>query len=79
MLNNKCSKNLLSVDSRFMDYFEGEEQSVLLAEYLQGGELFQRISSKDYELTEAKCRDFFRQILKGVEYIHSKKDPAPRS
>ena len=56
-----------------MDYFEGEEQSVLLAEYLQGGELFQRISSKDYELTEAKCRDFFRQILKGVEYIHSKK------
>ena len=81
----------------FRDYFEGEEQSVILTEYLEGGELFQRISSKvtahfrdnessldskfhssslsiqDYQLTEAKCRDFFRQIIKGVEYIHSKK------
>ena len=45
---------------------------MLLTEYLEGGELFQRISSKDYELTEAKCRDFFRQILRGVEFIHSK-------
>ena len=57
----------------FKDYFEGEEQSVILTEYLQGGELFQRISSKDYQLTEAKCRDFFRQILRGVDFIHSKK------
>ena len=57
----------------FIDYFEGEEQSVLLTEYLQGGELFQRISSKDYELTEAKCRDFFRQILRGIDFIHSKR------
>jgi len=56
----------------YIDYFEGEEQSVLLTEYLEGGELFQRISSKDYELTEAKCRDFFRQILRGIEFIHSK-------
>ena len=44
----------------FASYFEGEEQSVILTEYLEGGELFQRISSKDYQLTEAKCRDFFR-------------------
>lgn len=44
----------------FANYFEGEEQSVILTEYLEGGELFQRISSKDYQLTEAKCRDFFR-------------------
>lgn len=58
---------------RLMDYFEGEEQSVILTEYLQGGELFQRISSKDYQLTEAKCRGFFRQILKGVEFIHTKR------
>jgi hypothetical protein len=40
---------------------------------LEGGELFQRISSRDYALTEAKCRDFFRQILRGVEFMHSKR------
>ena len=41
----------------FPSFLQGEEQSVLLTEYLEGGELFQRISSKDYELTEAKCRE----------------------
>jgi hypothetical protein len=44
-----------------MDYFEGEQQSVILTEYLGGGELFEHISSAHYELTEAKCRDFARQ------------------
>ena len=58
---------------RFIDYFEGERQSVILTEYLSGGELFQHISSTDYALTEAKCRDFARQILRAVEFIHSRK------
>ena len=49
---------------RFIDYFEGERQSVILTELLSGGELFKHISSTDYQLTEAKCRDFARQILR---------------
>ena len=56
----------------YIDYFEGERQSVILTEFLSGGELFQRISSTDYQLTEAKCRDFARQILRAVEFIHSR-------
>lgn len=55
---------------RFMDYFEGEQQSVILTEYLEGGELFQRISSPTYQLTEAKCRDFTRQILRAIDFMH---------
>lgn len=47
---------------RYMDYFEGEQQSVILTEYLGGGELFEHISSSSYELTESKCRDFARQV-----------------
>ena len=58
---------------QFIDYFEGEQQSVILTEYLEGGELFQRISSPEYNLTEAKCRDFCRQILRGVDFIHSRR------
>lgn len=46
---------------------------MILTEYLEGGELFQRISSADYVLTEAKCRDFVRQILRGINYIHKKR------
>ena len=41
-------------------------------EYLTGGELFQYISSKNYRLTEAKCRYFAKQILHAVEFIHSR-------
>lgn len=54
-------------------FFQGEQQSVVATEYLSGGELFARISSPDYSLTEAKCRDFMRQILKGVEFVHKSK------
>ena len=56
-----------------MDYFEGEQQSVILTEYLGGGELFEHISSTNYELTESKCRDFARQIFRAIDFIHSKR------
>lgn len=56
-----------------MDYFEGEQQSVILTEYLGGGELFEHISSANYELTESKCRDFARQIFRAIEFIHSRR------
>ena len=55
---------------RFFDYYEGDQQSVILTEFLSGGELFERISSPNYILTEAKCRDFAIQIFKGVKFIH---------
>ena len=45
-----------------VDYFESSLQSVILTEYLIGGELFERISSKDYNLTEVKCRVFVKQV-----------------
>lgn len=71
VLKKLIHKNLEHV-VRFIDYFEGERQSVILTEFLSGGELFQHISSTDYQLTEAKCRDFARQILRAAEFIHSR-------
>jgi len=55
---------------KFYDYFEGPNEAFIVTEYLPGGELFAKISSKDYALTESKCRGFARQIFKGVDYIH---------
>ena len=53
-------------------YFESPLESVILTEYLEGGELFERIASRDYDLTEDKCRGFLRQVLTGLSYIHQR-------
>ena len=45
-----------------VDYFESSLQGVILTEYLIGGELFERISSKEYNLTERKCKEFVKQV-----------------
>ena len=49
-----------------VDYFESRLESVILTEYLAGGELFERIADKQYDLTETKCKGFMRQV--GVTY-----------
>lgn len=53
-------------------YYETERHSVVVIEYLQGGELFARIGSREYRLTEVKCRMFVRQMVEGLEFIHSR-------
>jgi len=53
-----------------IDYFESAQECVILTEYLLGGELFERISSSEYELTENKCKGFMRQVLTGLSFIH---------
>ena len=41
-------------------------------EYLEGGELFDRVSEESFTLTETDCVDFLTQICQGVSYLHSK-------
>lgn len=40
---------------------------------VQGGELFERVIDEDFVLTERVCAVFMRQIVEGIEYIHSKR------
>ena len=40
--------------------------------HFAGGELFARIGSREYRLTEVKCRMFVRQMVEGLEFIHSR-------
>jgi len=57
---------------KFIGAFETEKKSevILVTEYLDGGELFERIVSDDFKLTESDACEFMKQILLGVEYLH---------
>ena len=41
-------------------------------EYLDGGELFERIVDDENELLESDCCFYLRQICCGLKYLHSK-------
>jgi len=51
-------------------YYEKERHSLLVTEYLQGGELFARVGSKYFELTEEKCKKLVKELVKALIYIH---------
>ena len=51
--------------------YESNLNSVLVTEYLSGGDLVTRTASDDYCLTEKKCQVFIKQIVRGVQFIHS--------
>ena len=53
--------------------FESPLNSVLVTEYLAGGDLITRTAPDDYCLTERKCQIFIRQIIRGVQFIHSQR------
>ena len=38
---------------------------------IYGGELFDRVISEDFLLTEKACLCFIRQICEGIEYMHA--------
>jgi len=45
---------------------------MLLIYSVGGGELFERIVDDDFDLTEADCTRFVRQICDGIGYMHEK-------
>ncbi|NXE49286.1 MYLK3 kinase, partial [Casuarius casuarius] len=52
------------------DAFEGKNNITLIMEYLDGGELFDRITDENYNLTELDAILFTKQICEGVHYLH---------
>ncbi|XP_071409229.1 myosin light chain kinase family member 4 [Pithys albifrons albifrons] len=52
------------------DAFESKNDIVLVMEYVEGGELFDRIIDENYNLTEMDTISFIKQICKGVQYMH---------
>ncbi|XP_061078562.1 myosin light chain kinase 3-like [Conger conger] len=52
------------------DAFESRTNLTLIMEYVDGGELFDRIIDENYMLTELDAIVFMRQISEGVQYLH---------
>ncbi|KAM4721936.1 myosin light chain kinase family member 4-like [Rhinophrynus dorsalis] len=52
------------------DAFECKNDLTLIMEYLDGGELFDRITDENYNLTELDAIMFTKQICEGIYYLH---------
>ncbi|CAF98094.1 unnamed protein product, partial [Tetraodon nigroviridis] len=50
--------------------FESRHDFILVMEYVEGGELFDRIIDENYNLTELDTVLFIRQICEGLQYMH---------
>ncbi|XP_018430312.1 PREDICTED: myosin light chain kinase 3 [Nanorana parkeri] len=52
------------------DAFECKNDLTLIMEYLDGGELFDRITDENFHLTELDAVMFTKQICEGIYYVH---------
>ncbi|CAL9695483.1 unnamed protein product [Knipowitschia caucasica] len=50
--------------------FESRHDIILVMEYVEGGELFDRIIDENYNLTELDTVLFIRQICEGLQHMH---------
>ncbi|KAF7688114.1 myosin light chain kinase 3 isoform X1 [Silurus meridionalis] len=66
MMNQLNHVNLIQL----YDAFESRTNLTLIMEYVEGGELFDRIVNEQYQLTELDAIVFVRQICEGVQYLH---------
>ncbi|NXD86466.1 MYLK2 kinase, partial [Halcyon senegalensis] len=66
VMNQLNHRNLIQL----YDAIETPREIILFMEYVEGGELFERIIDDDYHLTEVDCMVFVRQICEGIRFMH---------
>ncbi|XKL66402.1 hypothetical protein PGB90_009822 [Kerria lacca] len=54
------------------DAFEDEDEMVLIFEFLSGGELFERITTDGYVMSEAEVINYMRQICEAIKHMHER-------
>jgi len=57
---------------KLFETFEDSKFVYLVMELCEGGELFDKIIEKG-SFTESQARNYFRQMISAVNYIHSKR------
>ncbi|XP_058142846.1 myosin light chain kinase 2, skeletal/cardiac muscle [Dasypus novemcinctus] len=66
VMNQLNHRNLIQLYAAI----ETAHEIVLFMEYIEGGELFERIVDEDYQLTEVDTMVFVRQICDGILFMH---------
>ncbi|XP_022448668.1 myosin light chain kinase 2, skeletal/cardiac muscle [Delphinapterus leucas] len=66
VMNQLNHRNLIQLYAAI----ETLHEIVLFMEYIEGGELFERIVDEDYQLTEVDTMVFVRQICDGILFMH---------
>ncbi|KAM6147676.1 myosin light chain kinase 2, skeletal/cardiac muscle [Erethizon dorsatum] len=66
VMNQLNHRNLIQLYAAI----ETSNEIVLFMEYIEGGELFERIVDEDYQLTEVDTMVFVRQICEGILFMH---------
>ncbi|XP_060119592.1 myosin light chain kinase 2, skeletal/cardiac muscle [Heteronotia binoei] len=66
VMNQLNHRNLIQL----YDAIETPRDIMLFMEFVEGGELFERIIDEDYQLTEVDCMVFVRQICDGILFMH---------
>ena len=56
---------------QLLGLYESPPNCVLVTEYLAGGDLVTRTADDSFCLTERKCQIFIRQVVRGMQFIHS--------
>eukprot|EP00088_Acartia_fossae_P025880 TRINITY_DN26656_c0_g1_i1.p1 TRINITY_DN26656_c0_g1~~TRINITY_DN26656_c0_g1_i1.p1 ORF type:complete len:398 (-),score=74.28 TRINITY_DN26656_c0_g1_i1:74-1222(-) len=56
----------------FYKYYEKGHHTLLINEYLKGGELFEKINDKHFKLTEDKIIVYTRQMVEALIFIHQR-------
>lgn len=52
--------------------FENPKEIIMVMEYIEGGELFEKVVADEFTLTEYDCIFFVRQICKAMEFMHDR-------
>lgn len=60
-------KNVL----RLYDLFETAEKLYFVLEFMEGGPLYEVLSSSDHVYTEDRARVIIRDVLEGLQYLHT--------
>ncbi|XP_012866289.1 PREDICTED: myosin light chain kinase 2, skeletal/cardiac muscle [Dipodomys ordii] len=66
VMNQLNHRNLIQLYAAI----ETSHEIILFMEYIEGGELFERIVDEDYPLTEVDTMVFVRQICDGILFMH---------
>ncbi|EPQ16171.1 Myosin light chain kinase 2, skeletal/cardiac muscle [Myotis brandtii] len=66
VMNQLNHRNLIQLYAAI----ETPHDIILFLEYIEGGELFERIVDEDYQLTEVDTMVFVRQICDGILFMH---------